>query len=98
MEKFDIQADQRLIARLVRAGTQGDTIRALLELVTNSDDSYWRLEEKETQHEGLIEILYRKEGSCGLFTVRDFAEGMSHDDLSAAFHKYGAATSGLKDG
>lgn len=98
MEKFEIQADQRLIARLVRAGTQGNAIRALLELITNSDDSYRLLEETKTQHEGLIEILYRKEGSCGLFTVRDFAEGMSHDDISAAFHKYGSATSGLKDG
>jgi len=98
MEKFDIPADQRLVARLVRAGTQGNAIRALLELVTNSDDSYRRLEETKTQHEGLVEILYRKEGLCGLFTVRDFAEGMSHDDISAAFRKYGAATSGLKDG
>jgi hypothetical protein len=98
MEKFDIQADQRLIARLVRAGTQGNAIRALLELLTNSDDSYRRLEETKAQNEGLIEILYRKEGLCGFFTVRDFAEGMSHNEISAAFRQYGAATSGLKDG
>lgn len=30
--------------------------------------------------------------------MRDYAEGMSHDDMIAAFRKYGAATSGLKDG
>jgi hypothetical protein len=98
MEKFDIQADQRLIARLVRAGTQGNAIRALLELLTNSDDSYRRLEEKKTEHEGKIEILYRREGLCRSFTVRDFAEGMSYEDFTAAFRKYGAATSGLKEG
>jgi hypothetical protein len=95
MEKFDIQADKRLIARLVRAGTQGNAIRALLELIINSDDSYRRLED---ENDGLVEILYQKEGSCGLFTVRDSAEGMSYADVTAAFHKYGAATSGLKDG
>jgi hypothetical protein len=98
MEKFDIQADQRLIARLVRAGTQGNAIRALLELITNSDDSYRLLEGAGQQHNGLIELLYKKEGACGLFTVRDSAKGMSHDDVTAAFRKYGAATSGLKDG
>jgi hypothetical protein len=98
MERFDIQADQRLIARLVRGGTQGNAIRALLELIANSDDSYRRLEDEGIDHDGVIELLYAKEGSCGLFSVRDGAEGMSHDDLSGAFRKYGAATSGLKDG
>lgn len=98
MEKFDIQADQRLIARLVRSGTQSNAIRALLELISNSDDSYRRLEEKGTRHEGVIELIYEKVGQCGLFIVRDAAEGMSYDDLSVAFRKYGAATSGLKDG
>lgn len=98
MEKFDIQADQRLIARLVRSGTQADAIRALLELISNSDDSYRRLEESGTHHDGLIELIYEKVGQCGAFIVRDAAEGMSYDDMSAAFRRYGAATSGLKDG
>jgi len=98
MERFDIPADQRLIARLVRAGIQGDTIRALLELIINSDDSYRRLDENKIPHEGLIEVLYEKDGVCGHFSVRDAAEGMSHDGIRAAFEKYGAATSGFKDG
>lgn len=98
MERFDIQADQRLIARLVRAGTQGNAIRALLELVSNSDDSYRRLETAGNCQDASIELLYEKQGTCGVFTVRDHAEGMSHDDMIAAFCKYGAATSGLKDG
>ena len=98
MEKFDIQADPRLIARLVRSGTQGNAVRALLELITNSDDSYRLLEDKRIPRDGVIELLYEKEGTCGRFSVRDAAEGMSYDDLSAAFRKYGAATSGLKEG
>jgi len=98
MKEFDIPADQRLIARQVRAATQGDAIRALLELIINSDDSYSCLEEKGIPNEGLIEVLYEKEGRCGHFSVRDAAEGMSYDEVSAAFEKYGAATSGFKEG
>lgn len=98
MEKFDILADPRLIARLVRGATQRDAVRAALELITNSDDSYRRLEEKGIPHDGLIEVLYQKDGTCGRFSIRDAAEGMSYDEVSAAFRKYGAATSGLKEG
>ena len=98
MERFEITADRRIIARSVRAGTQGDVIRALLELIINSDDSYRRLEGNRIPHEGLIEVLYEKENRCGHFSVRDAAEGMSHDEVRAAFEKYGAATSGFKDG
>ena len=76
MERFDIQADQRLIARLVRAGTQGNAIRALVELITNSDDSYRCLEDAGTPGCGVIELLYGKDGTCGVFAVRDYAEGM----------------------
>ena len=65
MEKFNIQADERLIARFVRAGTQGNAIRALLELISNSDDSYRRLEEKKTHHEGFVELIYEKDGQHG---------------------------------
>jgi len=97
MERFDILADPRLIARFVRAGTQGDAVRALLELITNSDDSYRRLEAQGLAHEGVIEVLYEKDGVRGRFSVRDAGEGMSYDTVSA-FRRYGAATSGFKDG
>ena len=94
MERFDIEADQRLIARLVRAGTQGDAIRALLELVTNSDDSYRSLEAAGTCQDATIECVDGKEGTCGVFAVRDHAEGMSHEKMIAAFRKYGRDTAG----
>lgn len=98
MEIFDIPADQRIVARAIRSGIQKDVIRALIELIINSDDSYIRLEEKKKKHNGTIDVLYNKESSCGVFAVRDEAEGMSYDDVSYAFRKYGAATSGLKEG
>jgi len=77
---------------------QGSVIRALVELITNADDSYIRLEDENKSNGGLIEIVYKKDGYCGLFAVRDYAEGMSIDDVRESFKKYGAATSGMKRG
>ena len=97
-ERGIIQTDPRHITRRIRTAIQGNVIRALVELITNSDDSYTRLEEEGVETEGKIEIVYKKEGYCGLFAVRDFAEGMSINDVRESFKKYGAATSGLNKG
>lgn len=98
MERGVIETDPRHTIRSIKKAIQGNVIRALVELITNSDDSYIRLEEENKRHDGLIEIEYKKESYCGLFTVRDYAEGMSIDDVRNGFKKYGAATSGLKSG
>ncbi|GEM_PF-758092 len=98
MQEFEVKVESRVLSRMIHAGTQRDPIRALLELIINSDDSYRRLEEEGRTHEGRIEILYTKDGSRGVFGVRDSAEGMSYESLTAAFSSYGAATSGSRDG
>jgi hypothetical protein len=98
MEQWVIEADHRHTVRRVRAAMQGNAIRALVELITNADDSYIRLEEEKNEVKGEIEIEYKKDGYCGIFAVRDYAEGMSIDDVRINFKGYGAATSGLKTG
>src|SRR3990172_11348158 len=99
MERGIIKADDRHTVRRIKTAMQGNVIRALVELITNADDRYIRLEdEKPPIHKGVIEILYEKEGYHGLFTVRDHAEGMSIEDVGNSFKKYGAATSGMKTG
>ena len=98
MERGIIEADPRHTVRRIRTAMQGNTIRALVELITNSDDSYITLEEKQKSCKGTIEILYKKEGYCGAFAVRDYAEGMSLEEVRNGFKKYGAATSGMKMG
>jgi len=99
MERGVIKADDRHTLRRIKTAMQGNVIRALVELITNADDSYIRLEdEKLPINKGVIEILYKKEGYCGLFAVRDHAEGMSIEDVQNSFKKYGAATSGMKTG
>lgn len=98
MERGIIEADPRHTVRRIKTATQGNAIRALVELITNADDSYIRLEDEKKTHRGIIEVLYKKEGYRGLFAVRDHAEGMSIEDVRSSFKKYGAATSGLKTG
>jgi len=98
MERGIIIADDRHTVRRIKTAMQGNAIRALVELITNADDSYIRLEDEKITHRGVIEILYKKEGHCGQFAVRDHAEGMSIDDIRNSFKRYGAATSGMKKG
>jgi len=100
MDKYEIVAANRHVARSVRNAMQGNAIRALVELITNADDSYGDLEDAGLKPSGMIEISYRKDSYCCNFAVRDDAEGMSREDIKAFFGEksYGAATSGLKEG
>ena len=98
MERGIIEVDPRHTVRRVRTAMQGSVMRALVELVTNADDSYIRLEDEIKSHESLIEVVYKKEGRCGNFSVRDRAEGMSIEEVRASFKRYGALTSGMKTG
>ena len=98
MEQGIIEVDPRHTVRRIKTAMQGNAIRALVELITNSDDSYIRLEEGQKEINGQIEIIYKKDGYPRIFAVRDYAEGMSIDDVRNNFKRYGAATSGLKAG
>lgn len=100
MQMGIIEADVRHTVRRMKAAMQGNVIRALVELITNSDDSYLRLENgKESNDKAKeIDIIYEKSGYDGNFSIRDFAEGMSLEQVENGFKKYGAATSGLKKG
>lgn len=93
-----IKADDRHTVRRMRTAMQGNVIRALVELITNADDSYIRLDTEGIPNKRTIEIVYKKDGYRGIFAVRDYAEGMSADDLQEKFSQYGAATSGMKTG
>jgi len=98
MPRGKIKAADRDTVRSIKTAMQGNVIRALVELITNSDDSYKRLEGDNKQHKGRIEILYKKDGYRGLFAVRDHATGMSRKEVERGFEKYGELTSGMKDG
>ncbi len=75
-----------------------DVTRALVELITNSNDSYHRLEDLGQEHTGLIIIEMQRRFNNSVLRVRDFAEGMSSDDMDRKVGEYAGATSGFKEG
>jgi hypothetical protein len=97
MEK-ELPINSRIIAHLAKV-TVKNILDAIVELVTNSDDSYRRLEEKGQKVSGEINIyLTRKKGGhCESLKVKDYAEGMSKEELEKAL-VYGSETSGITEG
>lgn len=75
-----------------------DIIRALVEIVTNSDDSYQRLENAGLPVQGEIIIDVQRKRKNSLFRVRDRAEGMSGEKMDEMVGTYGAPTSGFIEG
>ncbi len=71
--------------------------KALVELITNSDDSYARLEKTNTQVTGQVRIQYERHQRGALLVVADQAEGMSFEQACFIL-SYGAAHSPLARG
>lgn len=73
-------------------------IRALVELITNSDDSYRRLENRGIAPDGriLVEVSRRRQGS--VVRVTDYGEGMDGRSLDLALGRYAEETSGFTEG
>lgn len=94
----DLPINSRIIEQLSKA-TVKNLVDGIVELITNSDDSYRRLEGKEEKVSGEIEIhVNRKKGGvCEQLVVKDFAEGMTQDELKRAI-VYGSETSGFEEG
>lgn len=78
-----------------------DVVRAIVELVTNSDDSYRRMEQKncvQDQAFGLIRICIRRRHEAGSVNVSDCAEGMTPERMDKCVGKYAEETSGANEG
>lgn len=98
MEEGIVKVSDRFLARNIENAIQGNYVKALVELITNSDDSYRRLEHGEQKVEGRIDVLYHKEDNGVIFTVRDFAEGMSLDFVRETCQEAAGNTSGMTEG
>jgi len=79
---------------------RGQIERALVELITNCDDSYREMEEHNLQTKGTIriEIERRRKGAPSVVVVRDRAAGMSAKDMRDKLTKPGSRTSGFEKG
>lgn len=73
--------------------------RLLVELVTNSVDSYKRLRAVNREASGVVQVSYHATDSGETkIEVKDNAEGISFEKLRIAIEEYGEDTSGLSKG
>ncbi|MHB1374435.1 MAG: ATP-binding protein [Thauera sp.] len=90
-----IPVDQRVID--IDSRRFASIEKALVELVTNSDDSYARLERGGQAASGRIVVQYERHRHGALLTVADQAEGLPFDKACAIL-SYGGAHSLLAQG
>jgi len=97
-KEIPISKPSRIIKQQAEATIQS-LIDAVVELVTNSDDSYSRLENAGIPTSGRINIYVNREsgGKCKKCIIRDFAEGMSKKQLEKAI-SYGEDSSQFIEG
>jgi hypothetical protein len=74
---------------------RGDIIRGLVELITNADDSYARMEQRGQQTSGriLVEVEHKR-GQPYRIIVHDRAEGMDSHEMRQKLVRRGGSESG----
>jgi hypothetical protein len=95
MTVAEIQVDQRVIG--IDSRRFASVEKALVELITNSDDSYARLEKTGASGTGHIQVGYERHHTGAVLTVSDQAEGMSFEQAGRIL-SYGGAHSPLSRG
>ncbi|MBU1177143.1 MAG: helix-turn-helix domain-containing protein [Patescibacteria group bacterium] len=75
-----------------------DIYKIFTELITNSDESYNRLEKKGINIDYIKSIEIYIDRRTRVIRVIDYAEGMNQKDIEENFGKYGAIKSGSKKG
>jgi DNA topoisomerase VI subunit B len=101
MEKIgsikEIKVDSSRIIQQLSTSTIKDPVDAIVELVTNSDDSYRRLEEKGVKTDGYIGIVITGDRYINNIICVDHAEGMSERELLSKALVYAASSSGFDE-
>lgn len=92
-----LQYADRVALQQADQAIRKDVLRALVEIVTNSADSYSRLESLGRSVSGEIVIEVQRKHRNSVIRVRDFAEGMDAARMDQVVGTYGEATSGLKE-
>jgi len=92
-----LQYADRVALQQADQAIRKDVLRALVEVITNSNDSYSRLEHAGETVSGDIVIEVRRKHHNSIIRVRDFAEGMDDERMDKVVGTYGEATSGLKE-
>jgi hypothetical protein len=99
-QEFELRATRRYRRQNMAKAMGGKIERGLVELITNSDDSYRDLEELSLKVSGKIKIeVERKRGSSpSVIRVLDRASGMSGEEMYNKLGTVGERTSGYEKG
>jgi hypothetical protein len=92
-----LHIDGRVAELQAQATIKKDIILALVELITNSDDSYRRLENAHLEADGRIIIELMRKRHDAIIRVLDFAEGFDDITMDDRISKYGGDTSGFTE-
>ncbi|HKW16501.1 MAG TPA: hypothetical protein VJO35_03230 [Terriglobales bacterium] len=94
--RIKVKASRRALKMLADQAIGNDLMKGFLELITNSDESYARLEAKGLKADGRIEIDInrRPRKNETIIRVIDWAEGMDEFQLEKCVGSYGEDTSG----
>jgi hypothetical protein len=97
-DTYPLPIEPNIIGQMA-AATIKSLVDAIVELTTNSDDSYRRLEQDGRSHSGQIWIRVTREkgNKCKFLEVADQAEGMDSSGLKNAI-RFSGSTSGLTQG
>lgn len=92
-----LQYADRVAIQQADQAIRKDIFRALVEIITNSNDSYLRLEQAGWSVGGeiYIDVLRRHKNST--IRIWDHAEGMNDARMDKVVGTYGEATSGIKE-
>jgi hypothetical protein len=91
-----LRVTDRAIMQLASSVVRGDPIKSLVELITNSDDSYRRMGVSKETSFGRITASFDKRKNT--MTVLDFAEGMDAHTMDECVGTYGSEMSGFASG
>jgi len=92
-----LQYADRVALQQADQAIRKDVLRALVEIITNSNDSYSRLEDEGLHASGEIIIDVLRKHKNSVIRIRDFAEGMDDARMDKVVGTYGEATSGMKE-
>ncbi|MCJ7436120.1 MAG: hypothetical protein MUO77_21790, partial [Anaerolineales bacterium] len=92
-----LQYADRVALQQADQAIRKDVLRALVEVITNCNDSYSRLEHAGQPVSGEIVIDIKRKHKNSLIRIRDHAEGMNDERMDKVVGTYGEATSGLKE-
>lgn len=98
-EEYELDIDGRYFLQNAETAMKSDIIRGLVELITNSDDSYDNLKERNKIVNGsiYISITRKRNNKDSIIKILDFAEGMTLDEMIKKLKRVGGTTSGFME-